>query len=105
MSPRPLPPHHVPLAYSVPSLYANLISISYINGVFRVTFFEQHLSQDASGSPELREVLVPRTSVTLTPATLAEFLRTAGEVYSAVASQVAAADAFAQGDDGEGTLQ
>ena len=104
MPPRPLPQHHVPLAYSIPSLYANLVSISYINGVFRITFFEQHLSQDAARSPEVHEVLVPRTSVTLTPATLADFLRTAGELYSAVASQVAAADAFAQGNDG-GTLQ
>ena len=84
--PSPTPPK-VSLAYSVPAVYTNLVQFTYINGVFRVTFFEQHLGASAE-SPEVVEVVAPRVSVVMVPAVAADFLKSFGELYNAVAKGV-----------------
>ena len=96
------PPNLAALAYSVPSFYTNLVAFTYINGVFRVTFFEQHLTQTGA-SPELVETLVPRTSVTLTPGTFTQMLQAGNEIYNAMREAATTTETFAS--SGGGTLQ
>ena len=68
-----------------PATYTNLINITYINGLFRLTFAEQAVTQARPDSPEMVENTVNRFAVVMTPATLAVFLQTGSEVYNAVA--------------------
>ena len=82
------PPSSTTLAYSVPATYTNHASIVYINGMFRVAFFEQQLSQGPNGSPEVTETLVPRVAVIMTPATAHEFIKQFGSLYHNIASAV-----------------
>jgi hypothetical protein len=76
------------LAYNIPSLYTNFVHFAYINGVFRVTFFEQHLGQVAEGSSEVRGIVSPRVSVIMVPQIAGEFLKSFGELYNTIAKGV-----------------
>jgi hypothetical protein len=76
------------LAYSLPSVYVNNVVVVYINGIFRVTFFEQALHNTPEG-PEMKETLAPRVSITMTPTTAQAFLNQFGELFSTVAKAVA----------------
>jgi len=80
----PPPPNINSLAYSTPAFYVNQTSITYINGVFRVTFFEQHLSEakPGEGSPEVNSILAPRVSVVLTPQSASDLLKTFGDLFA-----------------------
>ena len=102
MTSSPSPPTTA-LAYSVPSLYTNLISFTYINGVFRVTFFEQHLEQAPNGTPgEVAQVVAPRVSVVMVPAVAADFLKSFGDLYNQVAKGVITAAAAMMPDESGG---
>jgi hypothetical protein len=88
MPPNAVPLAQLPLAFQVPSLYVNCIRFTYINGVFRVTFFEQQLVPKGDGTNEAMEILVPRTSVTMVPAVVSDFLREFGGFFNRVAEGV-----------------
>jgi len=110
MSQDPPPPNAVPfaqlpLAYQVPSFYVNCVRFTYINGVFRVTFFEQQLIPKPDAPNEVAEILVPRTSVTMVPAVAEEFLRAFGEMYTKVAEATRSGAASVMPQDESGRLQ
>jgi hypothetical protein len=86
--PNSVPFAQLPLAYQVPSLYVNCVRFTYINGIFRVTFFEQQLVPKPEAPNEVAEILVPRTSVTMIPAVVADFLREFGNLYNRVAENI-----------------
>ena len=73
----------------LPATYTNLVHITYINGLFRLTFAEQAVTPLRPGSPEMVENTVHRSAVVLTPATFAELLRSGSEVYNAVVRAMA----------------
>ena len=102
--PPPTPPK-VSLAYQVPAVYANLVQFTYINGVFRVTFFEQHLSGTSEGSPEVVEVAAPRAAVVMVPAVAADFLKSFGELYNTIAKGVLEGAATVLPSDESGRMQ
>lgn len=104
-SPPPSPP--IALAYSISAAYANCVNVTYINGVFRLTFFEQHVSpKPGSTAGEVDIVTSPRAAIVLTPESSAEFLRTFGDLFNAVAKSVREAS-WAEGFHGsnKGTMQ
>ena len=101
MTPPPAP-SPTTLAYSVQATYTNLASIAYINGMFRVAFFEQQLSQGPNGSPEVTETLAPRVAVIMTPATAHEFIKQFGSLYHTIASAVQTQAASVMPEQGGG---
>ena len=107
-SPTPPPPPldtKTPLAYNIPSAYVNFAHFTYINGVFRVTFFEQHLGQVAEGSSEVREIVAPRASVTMVPQVAAEFLKSFGDLYAKIAEGVRSGAATVMPESDNGRMQ
>ena len=102
MPPLALP--KVSLAYSVPAVYTNLVQFTYINGVFRVTFFEQYLSAATEGSPEVTEVTAPRASVVMVSQVAADFLKEFGNLYNTIAKGVLEGAATVMPDDESGRM-
>ena len=97
----PAAPSPTDLAYSIPSIYTNNVAIVYVNGVFRVTFFEQQLSQ-IPPSPEVRETLAVRCSVTMTPTTASDFIKHFEGLFHAIAQNVQTQAATVMPEQGGG---
>jgi hypothetical protein len=93
-------PPNPSLIFTVPSFYTNFVSFTYLNGVFRITFFEQYIEPKKDSPGEIVETLSPRVSVTMVPHIAADFLKAFGELYNQVAKSVttAAATVMPEGD-------
>ena len=59
------------LAYSIPAFYTNNIAITQINGLFRLTFFEQNAVYSPGGAPP-NIITSPRVAVMVTASTAVE---------------------------------
>ena len=93
------------LAYSIPAVYINQLSFTYINGVFRITCYEQQLLGGSLEEPEVSSVLAPRVAFVLTPSTAGEFLKTFGELFERVRANEGKDATWNTTSASEGTLQ